>query len=180
MGRNGKRGTRKTRRPRRRSRTPRRCDPPLTAQSERTEYRDQLPPVGRGPRGAGRSAGVTTVPSGRVTVPSALRVVVVGSPWRCGGGVRTVPSGRVMLSSELRAGGAPVWVINGSTPAAERQPITEKFQREGGALLLTHSGTEGVWRFDIFKRKVECQQSRTRNSILFSFQKSQTPSHSYE
>lgn len=47
------------------------------------------------------------------------------------------------LATELRTSGAPVWVINGSTPAAERQPITEKFQREGGALLLTHSGTEG-------------------------------------
>ena len=47
------------------------------------------------------------------------------------------------LATELRAGGAPVWVINGSTPAPERQPITERFQREGGALLLTHSGTEG-------------------------------------
>lgn len=35
------------------------------------------------------------------------------------------------------------FVINGSTPAPERQPITEQFRREGGALLLTHSGTEG-------------------------------------
>jgi superfamily II DNA or RNA helicase len=47
------------------------------------------------------------------------------------------------LAESLRADGAPVWVINGSTPAPERQPITERFQREGGALLLTHSGTEG-------------------------------------
>lgn len=47
------------------------------------------------------------------------------------------------LANELRSGGAPVWVVNGSTPAVERQPITERFQREGGALLLTHSGTEG-------------------------------------
>ncbi|MGH7970845.1 MAG: helicase-related protein [Limisphaerales bacterium] len=37
----------------------------------------------------------------------------------------------------------PVFVINGSTPAIERQPITEEFHRTGGALLLTHSGTEG-------------------------------------
>jgi SNF2 family DNA or RNA helicase len=35
------------------------------------------------------------------------------------------------------------WVIHGQTPAAERQPITEKFREHGGALLLTHSGTEG-------------------------------------
>ncbi len=47
------------------------------------------------------------------------------------------------LAGELRAAGALAWVINGSTPAPERQPITERFQREGGALLLTHSGTEG-------------------------------------
>ena len=37
----------------------------------------------------------------------------------------------------------PVWVINGQTPAPQRQPITEEFRRKGGALLLTHSGTEG-------------------------------------
>lgn len=47
------------------------------------------------------------------------------------------------LAEELRRTGLPVFVINGSTPAAERQPITEQFQRAGGALLLTHSGTEG-------------------------------------
>jgi len=35
------------------------------------------------------------------------------------------------------------FVINGATPAAERQPITEAFHQRGGALLLTHSGTEG-------------------------------------
>src|SRR5581483_1339925 len=33
--------------------------------------------------------------------------------------------------------------INGQTPPVERQPITEEFHRHGGALLLTHSGTEG-------------------------------------
>jgi superfamily II DNA or RNA helicase len=43
----------------------------------------------------------------------------------------------------LRAAGGPVFVINGATPAPERQPITEEFRRRGGALLLTHSGTEG-------------------------------------
>ena len=35
------------------------------------------------------------------------------------------------------------FVINGSTPAPDRQPITEEFRKRGGALLLTHSGTEG-------------------------------------
>ena len=34
-------------------------------------------------------------------------------------------------------------VINGQTPPPERQPLTEEFRREGGALLLAHSGTEG-------------------------------------
>jgi SNF2 family DNA or RNA helicase len=36
-----------------------------------------------------------------------------------------------------------VFVINGATPAPQRQRITEAFQQAGGALLLTHSGTEG-------------------------------------
>ena len=35
------------------------------------------------------------------------------------------------------------FVINGATPPPERQPITEEFRARGGALLLTHSGTEG-------------------------------------
>jgi SNF2 family DNA or RNA helicase len=43
----------------------------------------------------------------------------------------------------LRRAGVETFVINGSTPAPERQPITEQFQKRGGALLLTHSGTEG-------------------------------------
>ena len=47
------------------------------------------------------------------------------------------------IAGQLKAGGAPVFVINGATPAAQRQPITEAFQQAGGALLLTHSGTEG-------------------------------------
>ena len=41
-----------------------------------------------------------------------------------------------------RAGGEP-FVINGATPPPDRQPITEEFRKRGGALLLTHSGTEG-------------------------------------
>jgi SNF2 family DNA or RNA helicase len=47
------------------------------------------------------------------------------------------------LQKALTASQAPVFVINGQTPAPQRQPITEEFQRSGGALLLTHSGTEG-------------------------------------
>jgi SNF2 family DNA or RNA helicase len=43
----------------------------------------------------------------------------------------------------LQAAGVRTFVINGSTPAAERQPITNQFRQTGGALLLTHSGTEG-------------------------------------
>lgn len=47
------------------------------------------------------------------------------------------------LADYLRAANVPVWVINGQTPAPARQPITEEFRRHAGALLLTHSGTEG-------------------------------------
>ncbi len=47
------------------------------------------------------------------------------------------------LAAFLRNAGVPVRVINGQTPPPERQPLTEEFRREGGALLLTHSGTEG-------------------------------------
>lgn len=47
------------------------------------------------------------------------------------------------MAQHLRAAGVPTFVINGSTPAPERQPLTEEFRRKGGALLLTHSGTEG-------------------------------------
>jgi superfamily II DNA or RNA helicase len=47
------------------------------------------------------------------------------------------------LHRALGAAGVETFVINGATPAAERQPVTEEFRRRGGALLLTHSGTEG-------------------------------------
>ena len=47
------------------------------------------------------------------------------------------------LAEFLRGAGGPVFVINGATPAATRQPITEEFRAHGGALVLTHSGTEG-------------------------------------
>jgi superfamily II DNA or RNA helicase len=47
------------------------------------------------------------------------------------------------LAESLRADRVETFVINGATPAAQRQPITEEFHKRGGALLLTHSGTEG-------------------------------------
>jgi len=47
------------------------------------------------------------------------------------------------LAEFIRGAGLPVFVINGSTPAPQRQPITEEFRVSGGALVLTHSGTEG-------------------------------------
>ncbi len=47
------------------------------------------------------------------------------------------------LAESLRGAGVRTFVINGSTPPPERQPITEDFRRQGGALLLTHSGAEG-------------------------------------
>jgi SNF2 family DNA or RNA helicase len=47
------------------------------------------------------------------------------------------------LAAFLRNAGVSVRVINGQTPPPDRQPLTEEFRREGGALLLTHSGTEG-------------------------------------
>jgi SNF2 family DNA or RNA helicase len=47
------------------------------------------------------------------------------------------------LAEFLRRAKVETFVINGSTPAPERQPITEEFHKRGGALLLTHSGTEG-------------------------------------
>jgi SNF2 family DNA or RNA helicase len=47
------------------------------------------------------------------------------------------------LADSLAAARIPTWIINGQTPPAQRQPLTESFQKQGGALLLTHSGTEG-------------------------------------
>jgi SNF2 family DNA or RNA helicase len=47
------------------------------------------------------------------------------------------------LAGFLRGAGVATFVINGATPAPERQPITERFHQGGGALVLTHSGTEG-------------------------------------
>jgi SNF2 family DNA or RNA helicase len=47
------------------------------------------------------------------------------------------------LAECLRLTNVEAFVVNGGTPASERQPITEEFRKRGGALLLTHSGTEG-------------------------------------
>jgi superfamily II DNA or RNA helicase len=47
------------------------------------------------------------------------------------------------LAEALRSAGVATFVINGATPPPERQPITERFHQNGGALVLTHSGTEG-------------------------------------
>src|SRR5882724_8251663 len=47
------------------------------------------------------------------------------------------------LAEELRRAGVETFIINGATPPPDRQPITEAFHQRGGALLLTHSGTEG-------------------------------------
>jgi hypothetical protein len=47
------------------------------------------------------------------------------------------------IKAELEAARIPVLAIHGGTPASQRQPITERFRREGGALLLTRCGTEG-------------------------------------
>ncbi len=47
------------------------------------------------------------------------------------------------LAEFLRSQRIETFVINGATPAEARQPITEEFQKKAGALLLTHSGTEG-------------------------------------
>lgn len=47
------------------------------------------------------------------------------------------------LAQKLSASGVKTWLLNGQTPAANRQGIVESFRDHGGALLLTRSGTEG-------------------------------------
>jgi SNF2 family DNA or RNA helicase len=47
------------------------------------------------------------------------------------------------LADYLRSVRIEAFVINGATPPPDRQPITEEFQKRGGALILTRSGTEG-------------------------------------
>jgi superfamily II DNA or RNA helicase len=50
---------------------------------------------------------------------------------------------QLAVAERLRTMKTPVFVINGQTPAEARHPITEEFRKHGGALILTHSGTEG-------------------------------------
>ncbi|MBV8898503.1 MAG: DEAD/DEAH box helicase [Verrucomicrobia bacterium] len=47
------------------------------------------------------------------------------------------------LAGALTTAGVKTWVLNGQTPAAQRQGFVDAFRDQGGALLLTKSGTEG-------------------------------------
>lgn len=47
------------------------------------------------------------------------------------------------LEETLAMKGVKAWALSGQTPAAQRQAIVESFRAQGGALLLTRSGTEG-------------------------------------
>jgi SNF2 family DNA or RNA helicase len=47
------------------------------------------------------------------------------------------------LAEILVKKGVKTWILNGQVPAAQRQSIVESFRDQGGALLLTRSGTEG-------------------------------------
>jgi SNF2 family DNA or RNA helicase len=47
------------------------------------------------------------------------------------------------LAGAVAAAGVKTWVVNGQTPAAQRQGLVDSFRDQGGALLLTKSGTEG-------------------------------------
>jgi SNF2 family DNA or RNA helicase len=47
------------------------------------------------------------------------------------------------LAEALTAKRIKTWVLNGQVPAADRQSIVDRFRDQGGALLLTRSGTEG-------------------------------------
>ena len=47
------------------------------------------------------------------------------------------------LAEKLAQTGVKTWILNGRIPAARRQGIVETFREQGGALLLTQSGTEG-------------------------------------
>ena len=50
---------------------------------------------------------------------------------------------QMALAEKLAQKGVKTWVLNGRIPAAKRQGIVETFREQGGALLLTRSGTEG-------------------------------------
>jgi SNF2 family DNA or RNA helicase len=70
------------------------------------------------------------------------------------------------VAEALRAANVQTFVINGATPTADRHGITEQFRKAGGALLLTHSGTEGrnlqfchsVLNFDLPWNPMEIEQ----------------------
>jgi SNF2 family DNA or RNA helicase len=47
------------------------------------------------------------------------------------------------LAELLVKKGVMTWILNGQVPAAHRQSVVESFHDQGGALLLTRSGTEG-------------------------------------
>lgn len=47
------------------------------------------------------------------------------------------------LAEFLAKNGVNPWILNGQVPAAQRQGLVESFHDQGGALLLTRSGTEG-------------------------------------
>lgn len=47
------------------------------------------------------------------------------------------------LEDALEVKQVKTWVLNGQVPAAERQRVVEAFRDQGGALILTRSGTEG-------------------------------------
>jgi len=47
------------------------------------------------------------------------------------------------LAEFLRRDGVTTFVINGATPAPERQPITEEFRKQGGGQLLIEGWVEG-------------------------------------
>jgi len=47
------------------------------------------------------------------------------------------------LAGFLGSLGVETFVVNGQTPAPQRQPVVDRFRKRGGALILTRSGTEG-------------------------------------
>lgn len=47
------------------------------------------------------------------------------------------------LADFFQQANVPAFVVNGAVPAADRQPLVERFRQTGGVLLLTQSGTEG-------------------------------------
>ena len=47
------------------------------------------------------------------------------------------------MAETLAKSGVKTWILNGQIPAANRQGLVDSFRDQGGALLLTRSGTEG-------------------------------------